>query len=321
MTISELFDSKTKTPSSGISGLNNPSAASALSERASRAVPGSGFMQREIHRAATMQRLLGPVEQLYKSVEFSMNLPRWISAELQAVQREAQSYVDRLLESSRQATAIFNTHLVFQSEFLRWLEPFTCDDLFPELENFLIQQGWYLSADLSAGVVFKLSDWFDEGELDKIEHGLRGFYHKRTAGIERSVVQRFPKRQRLLTAAFRAHRARDYALSVPAFLTQVDGISRDLWRANFFRSSQSNRSINRLVRDGRVPPLSATLRRQLLEPGSIRASSNGDGEGLRFNRHAILHGNDTEFDREEYSLRCIALLDFMVSLCPLFEPN
>jgi len=321
MDISELFDPKTKTPSAVKSGLTVPSQALALAERATREVLLSGFIQREIDQATAMQNVFRSLEPLRQSIELGVMVSRLISAELQAAQREAQSLANWVLESSRRAAAVFHAHLEMGNELLRWIEQFPCDDLFPELDKFLIEHGWYLSGNFPASVVFKLSDWFDAGDLAAIEQNLCGLYRHRTAEIEKELTTRFPKRHRLLVAAFRAHHSGDYALSVPAFLIQVDGISRELWRANFFRAGESNKSIDRMLRKGQVASLSPTLRRQLFERGSIRASSTQEGARCRFNRHAILHGNDTEFDREEYSLRCIALLDFMLSLCPLFERN
>jgi hypothetical protein len=277
------------------------------------------FVDRELERARWMECSLRPLDWVNQSLDPSLHFS--IISEMQRAQRELNEQLTWFLDGGRRAMAIFNAQLTAHNELLRWFEQFPCDDLFPELDQFLIEQGWYLSNDLPASIVFDISDFFDASELNQIEQYLCKVYRYKTDEVEPNVIKWFPRRQRLLAAAFRAHHAQDYALSVPAFLTQIDGISRELWRANFFRTGQSNKNIGDLLREGRIAPLSPTQRRQLLERGSIRAPSNREQLGYRFNRHDILHGNDTQFDREEYSLRCIALLDFMLSLCPLFDAN
>lgn len=206
---------------------------------------------------------------------------------------------------------------IWPPEWLRTIIEQGTDDLFSELELYLIDEGWYLSIELPAGIVFEVADLQDEENFEGIEEALRDFFRARLAMVEALIVSEFPKRKRILEQTFRAHRAGDYALSVPVFLAQADGISAEVLRANFFRPSKVTRTINKLLKQRDVA-LSPTVLRHLSQLGSLRESFACGKRPAGFNRHNILHGASIDYDTEANSLRGIALLEFLVSLRPVF---
>jgi hypothetical protein len=227
-----------------------------------------------------------------------------------------ESYA-KLFDYAHDATTGIFAELQRYNELLRSITEQFSDDVFVELELHLISEGWYLSIDLPASVVLDLTDLHDDQKLEEIEQWLRGFYRQKVDYVEPAVLSAFPHRRRILESAFAAHRRQEYALSIPVFLSQADGISADLWQENFFRSRRSNRRIDRIL-DARDSGLSATVLRHLYEHGSLRASFKHGDKPSRLNRHAVIHGTSIDYDIEENSLRCIALLEFLVSLQPLF---
>jgi hypothetical protein len=253
-----------------------------------------------------IQRTINPTqilyEQLTKSYEF------------------ARPFVEphtKFLDYARgPAAGIFSEFQRYNDLFRSFTEQFF-DDGFIELELHLINEGWYLSIDLPPSAVIELADLHDEQELKEIDKWLRKFYRERVDQVESAVLSVFPRRCHILEPAFLAHRRKEYALSIPVFLIQIDGISAELWRENFFRTGRSNRQIYRMLQTGDFS-VSATVLRHLYERGCLRASFEPGARPSGFNRHAILHGTSTDYNTEENSLRCIALLEFLISLQPLF---
>jgi hypothetical protein len=231
--------------------------------------------------------------------------------------RELQSRLFDYLESPM--TKLLRETERLQELFHSIAEQFS-DDVFIELELHLIDRGWYLSIDLPASVVCDLADLHDEQKFEDIERSLRNFYRRKIDFVEPDILAVFPQRARILKLAFAAHRRREYALSVPVLLTQADGISAELWSENFFRTRRSNRQIDRMLEKDDLS-LSGTVLRHLYKQGSLRAPFRPKTPPKRFNRHAILHGMSLDYDTEENSLRCIALLEFLMSLQPVFVPQ
>jgi hypothetical protein len=224
----------------------------------------------------------------------------------------------KFFDYNRNLAAGIFSELQRYNELIRSITEQFSDDVFIDLELHLIDEGWYLSIDLPASVVLDLADLHDEQKFEEIEQWLRRFYRQKVNYVQPEILSAFPHRRRILESAFAAHRRREYALSIPVFLNQADGISSDLWQENFFRPRRSNRRIDKILQ-GRDSGLSVTVLRHLYQQGSLRASFKPGNSPTRLNRHAVIHGTSTDYDTEENSLRCIALLEFLMSLQPLFD--
>lgn len=128
-------------------------------------------------------------------------------------------------------------------------------------------------------------------------------------------------RKRHLTAAFEAHRAGQYALSIPALFAQVEGLTltglgEPLDGNGFFFSSKPEdreKGLEPLVRAaGDFKALEAPLLGPSVYGAPIREYLAGDRRCP--NRHAVLHGRDLEFDTETNGLKIITLVGYAVWL-------
>jgi hypothetical protein len=84
--------------------------------------------------------------------------------------------------------------------------------------------GWYLDLHIPLPVVWELENALADGNVAEAEQALCDYFENRLDAIEASVVARFPAQAHLAKAAFAAHRSGEYALSIPVFLAQTDGI-------------------------------------------------------------------------------------------------
>ena len=134
--------------------------------------------------------------------------------------------------------------------------------------------------------------------------------------IEAKLVSEFPSRSAILRDAFDAHRRGKYTLSVPAFLTQVDGLFYDRCDANLFYG------VGREALRKRVEAMPNELSRMYL--GALlntrlplllsEKHRPDDFSGL--NRHQVLHGLVTDYGTQENSLRAVALLYYCAFVLP-----
>jgi hypothetical protein len=84
--------------------------------------------------------------------------------------------------------------------------------------------GWYLDPELPSRTFVELADAI-EADVERLlcEH-----IESRLTALEAKLAEDFPHRANAIRAAFKAHRAGEYLLSVPVLLAQADGISQDL---------------------------------------------------------------------------------------------
>ncbi len=279
-----------------------------IADAARRACEGMASTVASLDWIEKIQRAINPTQLLYDQLIKPYELAAY----------NITDWYAKSFDYARAPMADIFSELQRYNEFIRSITEQFSDDIFIELESHLIDEGWYLSIDLPASVVLDLADLHDEQKCEEIEQWLRRFYRQKVDYVEPAVLSAFPHRRRILGAAFAAHRRQEYALSIPVFLSQADGISAELWQENFFRPRRSNRRIDQIL-EVRDSGLSATVLRHLYDHGSLRASFKPGSKPNGLNRHAVIHGTSTDYDTEENSLRCIALLGFLISLQPLFD--
>ena len=97
------------------------------------------------------------------------------------------------------------------------------------------KRGWHISP--HSGVVtdiIKIVDEFNYQNLEKIDSILITLYKNNFDKICQEVISRNPVRKSLIEEAISAHNSNWYSLSITAFLSQSDGICRDVTKKNLF---------------------------------------------------------------------------------------
>ena len=90
----------------------------------------------------------------------------------------------------------------------------------------------------------------------------------------------------------------------------IFGISRELIGVEYFVSSKHRDRIEALLQEVAGDFFLEAALRALLPTGAIRVHSSKKKDGS-FNRHAIMHGVDVDYDNELNSLKAVSLLNFM----------
>jgi hypothetical protein len=194
------------------------------------------------------------------------------------------------------------------------------DRVFP----YLLDRGWYGTPRLlfpRLATLDKLTKANDHAGIDSLMVALA---REDLAPLESDLCQRWPRRSRILTDAFGAHRRGEYTLSTPVFLVQADGIGCEVLGLprQFFNPKKRSAALKEKVGvDSSLDFFSWGLRAQVERKGSIEedtderaARQETDNSFGPLNRHWVLHGHDTDYQSEVNSLRCVVLLRFLLDV-------
>lgn len=176
----------------------------------------------------------------------------------------------------------------------------------------LASDGWYLDPNLGFDGLFNIAHLLAEGHTDKARVLLCEHFDSRAQSIEAELIGRFPDRANLVKAAMRAHQGGEYALSIPVFLAQADGICGQLIGVQLYARRDGKPLIAaRLKLEDRTPFL-AFLLSPLATPMPISAGvSERASLGDLLNRHAVLHGEAVNYDTHANSCRALSLLAYV----------
>lgn len=176
----------------------------------------------------------------------------------------------------------------------------------------LAENGWYPDPNLSGPQLIEIIEKYSSGNTADANNDLCDYFDSRITEIELDINNRHPTRGRLLTSAFCAHRLGDYALSVPVFLSQADGICKEITGEQLYSRKNGVPKLASILLSSDVSQLSTSFLTPIIEPMPISATSKERVEiDNIFNRHAILHGESTDYDNRLNSCRAISLLVYV----------
>ena len=150
------------------------------------------------------------------------------------------------------------------------------------------------------------------GKLAEAEQVLVKHFESRVEEIEKSIVNRFPKRQKIISAAFNAHRRQEYQLSVPVLLTQTDGICKEVFHEYLFLKHDKKPRTAIYVEQFVSDTFMAAILSPLAQPLPIGASESERAKGFTgLNRHMVLHGESLDYGTKTNSLKAISLINYV----------
>lgn len=173
----------------------------------------------------------------------------------------------------------------------------------------LAHRGWFLGPNWPVSAISVLGRQVEVAPHDVDEDV--GQYIGRNLDIEARLVESYPHRSKLLQEGFWAHRKQKYALSIPLFLAQADGLFYDRFQENLFRKRGREDAAK-----GFTSEVKGLFFRAVLYPLSESTPLWEDSRSLEenfggLNRHQVLHGMKVDYDTEISSLKAISLLDYL----------
>ncbi len=191
-------------------------------------------------------------------------------------------------------------------------------------EAFLLlgTHGWYLDLEIPLPGLWELKRALSEGNVEEAEEALVEYFDSRLDAIESSIIYFFPKRKKLIRAAFNAHRKQEYELSIPVFLAQTDGICKETVKEYFFMKQNRKPRTAIYVEQIAADTYRAALLSPLAQTLPIGASEHERPRNFNeLNRHMVLHGESLDYGTKINSLKAISLINYVAHVLTLGKEN
>lgn len=127
-----------------------------------------------------------------------------------------------------------------------------------------------------------------------------------------SLASMVQPRAAILESAFNAHKRKEYALSIPVFLIQADGICYDLINKQLYSTKDKVSVLTGYAKTITADTFRSILLYPLTQPIPISASAKVRAEDFNdLNRHQVIHGEVTNYNTELNSLKTVSLLNYV----------
>ncbi|MBN1621297.1 MAG: hypothetical protein JW871_01750 [Endomicrobiales bacterium] len=197
------------------------------------------------------------------------------------------------------------------SEFIQKLPEIT-----RQLLLLLAKNGWYIDPELPIVDNLKVLELFASNNMQCANDFLCNWFNLRLNDIEKSLCEKYPKRIRLLQAAFWAHRNEKYALSIPVFLAQAEGIFSEITEVKLYAKANGKPKFASSLYYKNLDGYDKSFLSPIIEPGMPISLNEKEQKKISFpsfilNRHIVLHGISTDYDNQLNSYKAISFLTYI----------
>lgn len=188
-------------------------------------------------------------------------------------------------------------------------------DRYREAILVVANEGWYIDPDeMSFDAPAQLAQKILDGRKDEAEIFLIEHFRERISTIVAELSTQFPSRKTIFEQAMEAHRLGLYAVCVPTYLIQVDGVCVEISKKHFFMKARGNKNghpqIASYIKEITEDPLTLAMLAPLTEIHSINQTNREAGFN-KLNRHTVLHGESLDYATEAISLRALSMLYYV----------
>lgn len=182
--------------------------------------------------------------------------------------------------------------------------------------------GWYLDLEMPFSSVWKLKKALSEGNVEEAEGALAEYFDSRLDSIEASIIKRFPRRAKIIRAAFNAHRREEYELSIPVLIAQTDGICNEIAKQYLFIKQNKKPRTAIYVEQITLTAFRSALLSPLAHPLPIGFSENDrPKDSKELNRHTVLHGESLDYGTKVNGLKAISLINYVAHVLTMDNEN
>lgn len=255
--------------------------------------------------------------------EFIMGLERKFHANRDAIEAGLRKFAEGMQEAA--------------VGFQRYVE--TTTRLYPKVKDAaapLAARGWFISMYFGTSEFMGLGLKCEDASVDELERYVADMYRSSVDEHAGDLIRDYPERAFAIKPAVDAHNRGEYALSVPLFFAQAEGISLAAIDKYIFKNGRSKGDVDENIKEAAMLRLKAIkdsddstqaygMMSTLVEIMWIpfekplpvaygeKARESNQYEGL--NRNTIMHGIALgEYATEENSLRAFSMLSQIGSL-------
>lgn len=188
----------------------------------------------------------------------------------------------------------------------------------PKSLSGLSRYGWYIDMEFNIWTPIELNERIQHGDITYLDNYMCKYLTDKLDLIENNLCSTYVKREQIFKEAFNCFRQNQYFASITLFLSQVDGICSDKTDKLFFLNNTNlkHKKVYRPQVVEEISKLSDGLIDIYLEPIKNASLINDNTNNLqkypiKLNRHAILHGLDTEYGTKVNCLKIISLVNYL----------
>ena len=171
------------------------------------------------------------------------------------------------------------------------------------------EHGWYIDNQFSVPFLHEVVAALKAGNTQEAEEALQEHYRARLTQIEKDLIEAFPARETIFKSIFKAHASAEYALTIPVLLAQADGVCQELMGEQLYKKENKQPATKPKVEETTDSDHRAAFLHAFTIPLPISASQKERGTNFTgLNRHAVLHGESTNYNSEINSLKAISLV-------------
>lgn len=178
------------------------------------------------------------------------------------------------------------------------------------------QSGWFASAwETPLELISKTALKLGTSSHRLAESAIAAHFEREAPKFIDYSTKTHPQREKIIRAAYDAHKEGHYALSIPVFLIQADGIGSGHFEVQSIYTRSNFPEIKKKIKDSKG---AESLRSLQFLVGSLNPINASRGQrklyGQNLNRHAVLHGESVDYPTKENSLKSISWLNFISEL-------
>jgi hypothetical protein len=191
----------------------------------------------------------------------------------------------------------------------------------------LADEGWYMDYDLAVKTLSGLYLHQVVNNSKVLDEYMINFYKKKLSSIVSFFKNQYLARFPILEKSFKAHRKGYYELSIPVFLTQVEGLFFDLTQKEIFSKGRGKKKDNTAKewlnsKENNDLDFRIAILEPLKENDNLSANfTEADNFPNALNRNKILHGRDLNYYSELNSYKAISLLLYIGTFVKDIENN
>lgn len=181
--------------------------------------------------------------------------------------------------------------------------------------NQLSSLGWYMPGTSETPFLIEIYKLFQNDKIATVDRKMVAFIEANMKVYTHHINKKLVSRRNVFNQVSKAHKQKQYYLSIPAIYSQLDGICEEYFGARLFKIKKNIPVMSRYIKsfDNEFLELMLSSFSNITEQNRLQNKANISGS----NRHDILHGTSTNYGTKTNSCKAYSLLFDVIDLISL----
>ena len=175
--------------------------------------------------------------------------------------------------------------------------------------------GWHMPGTSETQFLLEIYLLLKKNKIGSVDKKMAEFIESNIRIYQYHITHKLSSRKIIFTQILKAHKQRQYYLTIPAIYSQLDGICEEYFGYCLFKTKNGVPSISNYIKTFNNEFLEMLLSSfsNISEQNRLQSKRNISGS----NRHDILHGTSTNYGTRINSCKALSLLFDVVDLLSL----